>query len=435
MSSYLPRTRAASRRGKVAVLVAVLLPTVLVPILGLGVDGGTLMQDQRRLHGAVDAAALAAAAQLWRDNSDHNLISSPPPLTDAAIDAALDTLDAHGFTSEVCQSRAVTTPAVSSNPRVNGKGGTVEVQVTFLQPRSFTRIWSSADLPVTVRSVARVKNFSQGNGILILEESEDRALYGQGSGQLLVNEGGVVVNSTSPAAAETGGNEIVLAATSFDVAGEAIGDRYFETPYPQSGPATPYNGSTPVPDPLADLPEPDPTAFVNRSTPHGGNSTVTLQPGRYKSRLSFTGNTVVTLEPGVYYLDKGISVLGDVTLKGTGVTLFNAGSGTANNIQLQGNGVWSLTPPTSGTYQGVALYQSRQTESQDTTMTLQGNGGAGLVGTVYAPTTKVLVTGSGTQTLGSQFIARTLEMSGSGVFTVNFAAPKAPQPPVIELIE
>jgi hypothetical protein len=57
------------------------------------------------------------------------------------------------------------------------------------------------------------------------------------------------------------------------------------------------------------------------------------------------------------------------------------------------------------------------------------------VGTVYAPTTKVLVTGSGTQTLGSQFIARTLEMSGSGHFTVNFAAPKAPQPPVIELVE
>jgi hypothetical protein len=68
-------------------------------------------------------------------------------------------------------------------------------------------------------------------------------------------------------------------------------------------------------------------------------------------------------------------------------------------------------------------------------MHLSGNSGSQLVGTVYAPTTKVLVTGSGTQTLGSQFIARTLEMSGSGHFTVNFAAPKAPQPPVIELVE
>jgi hypothetical protein len=427
--------RGRDRRGKVVVLVAILLPTVLIPILGLGVDGGTLMQDQRRLHGAVDAAALAAAAQLWRDNSDHNLISSPPPVTDAAIDAALKMLDNHGFTSEVCQSREITTPASSANQRVDGKGGTIEVEVTFLQPRSFTRIWSKADLPVKVRSVARVKNFSQGNGILILEESEPRALYGQGSGTLLVNEGGVVVNSTSQSAAETSGNQIVLAATSFDVAGKAIGDRYYETPYPESGPANPYDGSTPVPDPLADLPEPDPAAFVNRSTPHGGSGNVTLQPGRYRNRLSFTGNTVVNLEPGVYYLEKGISVLGDVTLTGTGVTIYNVGSGSANNIQLQGNGTWSLTPPTSGPYEGVALYQSRNTASQDTTMTLQGNGGAGLVGTVYAPTTKVLVTGSGTQTLGSQFIARTLEMSGSGHFTVDFAAPKAPQPPVVELIE
>lgn len=429
-------SRSNSRQGKVAVLVAVLLPTVLVPILGLGVDGASLMQDQRRLHGAVDAAALAAAAQLWHDNSNHNLTTSPPPNTKGAVVAALNMLSKHGFTDDVCQSRTVTVPAASDNPRIDGKGGTVEVTVTFLQPRSFTRIWSPDDLPVTARSIARVKNFSQGNGILILEESEDRALYGQGSGTLQVNEGGVVVNSTSPAAAETGGNDIVLAATSFDVVGKAVGDRYFGTPYPDSGPTTPYEGSTAVPDPLSDIPEPNPAALSSQKAPPGGNPDIvkTLKPGRYAQAVKFNGNEQIVMEPGLYYFEKGLDLMGTASVVGTGVTLFNAGSGNYN-INLGGTGSFQLSPPTTGTYAGIALFQARSTADPNTVMKLSGNSGSNLVGTVYAPTTKVLVTGSGTQTLGSQFIARTLEMSGSGQFTVNFAAPKAPQPPVIELVE
>lgn len=441
MSNRIKNRRCAigplSRAGKVAVLVAIMLPTVLIPLLALGVDGGMLANNRRRLQAATDAAALSAVAELYRDNANHRNNLVQPSVTTGAQSAALGSLSLHGFTSDNCQARTVTIPATSSNPRINGAPGTIEVLVTYRQARSFSRIWASGDLAVTARAVARVRNFSQGNGIILLEESDNRALYGRGGGRLLVNGGGVVVNSTGSTAAETNGNSTVLAATSFDVSGGYTGNRYFETPYPAAGSTEPYTNSVPVLDPLRDLPEPNQADYPVQTAPANdgpSGSTITLQPGRYTTRLFYDGPRTIQLMPGVYYLDRGIGLQGQVQLVGSGVMIYNAGSGS-NNIDLGGQGLWSLSPPTSGAYAGVSIFQSRYTASEETTSILRGNGGAGVTGMIYMPTTKVKLTGNGTQTLGSQFIARTLELDGQGHFTVDFAAATSPQEPVLDLVE
>jgi len=433
-----PGSGARRRAGKVVVLVAVMLPTVLIPLLAIGVDGGMLSNDRRRLQAAVDAAALSAVAELYRDNPNHSRNLVQPTATADAQTVALSSLTLHQITEANCESRTVTIPASTSNPRVDGRPGTVEVEVTYLQPRGFSRIWAFDDLPVTARAVARVRTFSQGNGILILEEADDQSLYGHGEGKLIVNQGGVVVNSTGTIAAETTGSSTVLAATSFDVTGDYTGDGFYNVPYPDAGTAEPYTGSLPVPDPLADLPEPNPANYpVRNAPPNAGpaDTVIVLQPGRYTSRLFYSGTRKVVLMPGLYYLDKGLELVGDVQLIGSEVMLYNAGSGANKNFELGGTGKWSLTPPTSGTYAGISMFQSRTTADETTVSKLRGNGGTGVVGTIYMPTTQVLITGAGTQTLGSQFIARTLEMSGSGIFTVDYAAAKAPQDPVFELVE
>lgn len=422
-----------TRSGKVAVMVAVCLPTALIPLLAVGIDGGLMMEDSRRVQAGADAAALAAAAQLYTDNQNQSVISAQPTSTQGAVAAALAALDAQGFTSSACISRTVNIPATSTQSRIDGQPGTIEVIVTYRQGRAFSGLWGNSDLPVLARSVSRVRNFALGNGVILLEPLEDNALYGNGSGQLIVNEGGVVVNSSGVMAADTDGNRVVLAAKSFDITGGYDGDRFFVSPYPAGGQATPYTGTVPVPDPLGSLPEPSAADFTVQNAPNG-NGNVTLQPGRYTQRLSFNGNTNVTLMPGTYYLDRGITLTGNASLQGSGVTLFNAGSGN-NNINLAGTAQWSLSAPTSGTYQGVSIYQSRATASTSTTTVLTGNGGAGLTGTVYAPTTQILVTGDGTQTLGSQLIGRTLDVQGNGMFTIDFSGPKAPQPLVLQLVE
>src|SRR5437016_2386216 len=58
-------TRSSQRRGIAAPAVAVCL-IVLLAVLALAVDGGQLMGDRRNVQAAADAAALAAAADLYQ---------------------------------------------------------------------------------------------------------------------------------------------------------------------------------------------------------------------------------------------------------------------------------------------------------------------------------------------------------------------------------
>lgn len=431
------RKCARQRSGKIAVLVAVMLPTVLIPLLAIGVDGGNLMNSQREVQAAVDAAVLQAARELYLDNRTHRGNTRPLDNTEGAKAAALARLDAHDLTSAACQSRTVNIPATSTNPRVNGKPGTVEVVVSYLQQRSFSRIWGTSDLVVTARAVARIRSFSQGAGIIILEESDDQALYGRGGGTLIVNDGGVAVNSDGLSAAQTDGSTTVLAATGFDVAGDYTGDGFYLSPYPGSGATVPYTGSVPVTDPLRDVPEPNPSDYTHQTPPPNGGpsgSAITLKPGHYSQRLFYDGPRTIVLEPGIYYLEKGMGLQGQVALKAEGVMIYNVGSGS-DNIELGGGSQWALTPPTSGPYQGIAIFQSRNTADPTTTSVLRGNGGAGVKGEVYTPTTQTRLTGGGTQALGSRFITRTLEMDGSGLFTIDYPSARPDELPNIELVE
>jgi hypothetical protein len=315
--------------------------------------------------------------------------------------------------------------------------GTVEVVVTHRQPRWFSGIWGSDNLGVTARAVARVRSFSQGAGIILLEDVDDRALYGRGNGTLLVDGGNVTVNSTGSSAAQTDGTTTVLASTGFDVSGDYTGHRYFLTPYPSAGSTTPYTNSVPVTDPLADLPEPHPGDFPTQvAPPNAGPSggTITLQPGYYSDRLFYDGPRTVVMEPGLYYLEQGIGLQGQVQFRGNEVMIYNAGSGD-NNINLGGKGQWTLTPPTSGTYKGISIFQSRNTADPTTTSILRGNGGSGVYGTIYTPTTQTLLVGNGNQVLGSQYISRTLEIAGEGLFTIDYPSARPDTSPAIELIE
>ncbi|WDI42134.1 pilus assembly protein TadG-related protein [Bremerella sp. P1] len=432
-----PANSPVRNSGKVAVMVAVMLPTALIPILAIGVDGGNLMNDQREVQSAVDAAALQAATRLFIDNPDHVGNTKPVPQTSNALAEAIARLEDHGMMSDNCKVRTVNIPATSTNERVDGAPGTVEVEVQYQQARYFSRIWGGDDLIVTARSVARVRNFSQGVGILVLEEHDNKAFYGRGSGKLLVKDGNVTVNSDGATAAQTDGTTVVLGATGFDVTGGYTGEGYYLTPYPTAGPATPFTGSVPVPDPLRDLPEPSPSTLIPQTAPANEgprDSTIELEPGYYSDRLFYDGPRNIFLKPGLYYLEEGIGFQGQVSVYGEGVTLFSAGSGD-NNINIGGSGAWNLTAPTSGTYEGIVIFQSRNTADPETTSIIRGNGEAGLTGIVYTPTTKTTLTGGGEQYLEARFITRTFEINGSGTFIIDYPATKPDRLPSIELVE
>jgi hypothetical protein len=75
------------------------------------------------------------------------------------------------------------------------------------------------------------------------------------------------------------------------------------------------------------------------------------------------------------------TVTGNASISGTGVMIYNAGSnypgngGTFGGITLSGNGTFNLSAPTSGTYAGILIFQSRQNTRA---LSLSGNAMAGM---------------------------------------------------------
>jgi hypothetical protein len=79
----------------------------------------------------------------------------------------------------------------------------------------------------------------------------------------------------------------------------------------------------------------------------------------------------------------------------------------------------SLSPPTSGAYKGITLFQERSSNKQ---ISITGQGNMDMSGTFYAARSKVSITGQGgyNNNIGSQWIAWQLYVTGSGSFTVKY---------------
>ena len=188
---------------------------------------------------------------------------------------------------------------------------------------------------------------------------------------------------------------------------------------------TPTTGAAMAADPYASLAEPSTSGMTNYgSETLSGNSSATIKPGIY-SQITVSGNGTLTLDSGLYLIEGGgFSISGNASVTGTGVTIFNAGSkypstgGTYGSISLSGNGTYNLTPPTSGTYAGIVIFQSRDNSKA---LTISGNA-SGMTGTIYAPAAALAE--SGNAQLNASIDVDTLSISGNGVS--NTAAPSSP---------
>src|SRR5262249_20862484 len=143
------KSKTNSRRGAVAPFVALCL-IALMSIVAIAIDGGMLLDRRRGCQAAADAAALAAAADLyynWEANSGSD------PKGDAKT-AALANASANGFNNDgVSSIVTVNIPPTSGN--FAGQAGYVEVIIQYNLPRGFSGVLGSGDMPVKARAVAR----------------------------------------------------------------------------------------------------------------------------------------------------------------------------------------------------------------------------------------------------------------------------------------
>jgi Flp pilus assembly protein TadG len=423
--------RRQTRRGAIVVLVAFCL-TVLLAFVAIAIDGGGLLEQRRQAQATADAAALAAAENLFLNYPKNKGVDSGGTASSAALAIAA----ANGFNND--GTRSVVTVRENPQSYLGGPNqgttipkGYVEVTVQYNQSRYFSAIIGSGTIPVTARAVARGKWEPAFVGIHVLDLHQKGSLNATGTGAVTVTGGAkVIVNSDDPSAAITNGGSIT--APEIDISGGS------SVTGGKGGFFGGVNlGTEPQPDPLRNIPEPDinslPLESKNKTQYSNGNHT--LSPGVYHGGINISGQGSATLLPGIYYMDGGgFSMSGQGNLYAAGVMIFNAPQSNSDVISITGSSSGSIymTPPTDGIYEGMTLFQDRNATP---TLTVSGGGNMNITGTFYAADALMKVSGGGTGHVGSQFISRYLELGGNGNLNIDYDPTQAIPRRILGLIE
>jgi len=420
----LPYSRHAGPRHGSALVWLLLGMTAIIGIVALGLDGGRMMDERRHAQVAADAAALDAAADLYRNY----WVNLGKDTNGTARTGALNSAAANGFANDGSQNTVtVNVPPLSGN--YTGQASYVEVIVQSNLPTSFGRIFTLDDTPVLARSVALGQ--PRKIGLILLRKSGPNALLNQAVALTLVN-GSIIVDSNDSAAFNQSSFGVCLASR-FDITGNYIN--------PGGGLllGSIHTGVRPTLDPLAFLPIPVTSGVPVMSTkPLAINSVLPtiLQPGIYQGGIQINGLSSVTMTPGVYIMDGGgFQVNNSALVAGLEVMIYNTqGSYPAGPIQINSMAKVILTAPQAGTYQGMSLFQNR---SLTEPMAITGYGLTTITGVVYGAQAPVNVTGSalvGVDVLGGAYVCDSIHVQGLGGINVDLGL-NPPRVPEVHLVE
>ncbi|MEX2176411.1 MAG: pilus assembly protein TadG-related protein [Pirellulaceae bacterium] len=409
-------------------LVAVCLAAVLA-FVAIVLDGGGLQERRRHAQAAADAAALAAAEDLFR-NYPKNKGTDP---SGTAADRALAIASANGFSGDGALS--VVNVRVSPQAYLGGPHagtalprGYTEVSVQYNQPRFFSAILGSGSIPVPARAVARGSWEPSYVGIHVLDLHRSGSLNATGESFATVTGASVIVNSDAPDAAITNGGTITASPINITGNSSSVGSK--------GGFVGELNyGTPPEPDPLRHIPEPTANGQTVQSNGplHLSNGHRTLAPGTYRGGISVSGKGSLTLLPGVYYMDGGgFAFSGQGDLAAQGVMIFNAPSGPSHKVDISGTGSIAMSPPTDGIYKGLTLFQDRESANE---LSVSGGGYMDIAGTFYAANATLKVAGGGDSKVGSQYISRFLEIVGNGGLRIDYDPNQAIPRRILQLIE
>ena len=415
------------RAGQILLFTTLSL-SALFALTGLTVDLGYSYYKKTEARAAADAAAQGAV--VWASNNGstcgaggvvcgatYNCASPPvsPPTT--ALQAGCVYAQANGFTNTGNQSVSL----IANNTAPPNEGGNspsywVQASVSETVPHWFL-FWSGFhSSPVAAEAIAGLTNVTPGSCVYILKSGNVAgALTASGSASLSGSGCGIYVNSSSASAINVSGSSSTSATGSvIDVVGSPG--------YVRSGAATispvPTASSPIVADPLASLPAPTVGACDVNNYSLSGSNTATINPGVYCNGINTSGSSQLTLNPGIYVLNGGgLNTSGSSKLTAPGVVFFLTGQGghTPAGINLSGSAALTLTPPTSGPYQGILFYQDRGITYAAANSISGSVTVATVSGTFYFPTTSVSLSGS----MGANkmaLICQTLNISGSATF-------------------
>jgi hypothetical protein len=391
-----------TKPGQVMVLICLAIVTIM-GLIGLVADVGSLQAQKQRLQIAADSAALAAAQELSYGDS----------VAAGKADAASNGLTngQNGITV------AINNPPLSG-PNA-GKSGYIEAIVTRPEPTFFLRTLGLTTISLSARAVSGIGNGP--NCIYVLDPSASQAMYLNGN--INIQSGcGLLVDSSSSSGLYVSGNISVTASTIGVVGGYSSSGNVTWAP-------TPKKGIIAASDPLAYVQAPSYGACGYNSFSLNGNygssgSPYVMNPGVYCGGMYFNGNFYLKFNAGTYVIaGGGITVNGNATMTGTGVTFYNTtGTGGYKGIILNGNVVLNLSAPTSGTLSGIAFYQDRSIPAGSAGSIINGNSGSTIDGALYFPTTTLTYNGNSSTNGYSIIVADKWIANGNSSLNNNYTS-------------
>jgi hypothetical protein len=357
-----------------------LLLAAIVGMVALVTDGGRMFTERQHVQATADASALAAAQVLYQEYSTNQGFDTQGNARAAALQMAA----ANGITDGTNGVVTVNIPPLSGD--FTGLAGYAEVIVSRPIDSTFSAIFHARQLSISGRATARgIQTGSPSvSGFYVLASTGRGAFHATGTTNLTVS-GSLYVNSSDSLADQTD-NGSSITATSFKFVGAGYNPTALNGPITQPAP--------PVADPLAALPPPAFSDYPMRSgSPSNISGTTTLLPGVYIGGITISSGNI-TLQPGLYLMDGGGFKVNNGTVNGTGVMIYSGADSRQipGGISIAGGATVNLSPPTSGTYSGVTIFQDRQENNK---LTIGASNNKNISGAIYAPAAEVDLSGPG----------------------------------------
>lgn len=395
----------ATEKGQALILIT-LGAIGLFAFAALAIDGSAVFSDRRHSQNASDTAAYAAALARVR-NADPNIWKQSG--IDRAITNGYD--DSDGVTKvyvHSCDDHSVVTDegitlTCEGLPADAEPSEYVHVYIKSVVNVLFARILGRQQVINHTDSVVHVTpsysgEMFSGNAVVGLSPHDCKAVMYQGSADTTIEGGGIfVMSDCTDAAFFNNSNAAQLTAPSLcAVGGIDYKPGALNVPSIQAG-------CTPPPS----ITEPDPTCSGNAVKT--GN---TLSPGNWSGQ--FPPNGVEILQSGIYCVDGDFRINGGDSLTGNNVVIrMNDG-----DISWNGGAEVHLSAPASGDFAGLLIYMPSDTNCS--TITLNGNSDSTIVGTVLAPCADITIDGTGDSGIQGQIIGYTVDLSGSSGVSIKY---------------
>lgn len=381
------RNLARNRRGNAMILFAAVLP-LIIGSAGLAADTIQWTLAKRQLQRAADSAAIAGVYARVQGQ---------------AIPGAVTRDLQHNHHTSLAV--LIGHPAISYPPNGTGFKDAVKVAMQVRARPGFFSLFISQ--PPAIRAEATAAIVDVHDYCVIALESDAVQSVSLGGTSDVRLGCGLMANSPSSSAVGATGNTQLRAAPIAAFGSFANGQNFGNS---ELRPYSPI-----ARDPFAGITPTAPGGACKNDPKGGAGQTISLTPGCYKG-LTLQG--AVTLQPGTYYIDGGdVRVNGGSVVVGNGVTIvlsnsspsapkigqFDVGSGASVN----------LTPPTTGTYAGITVFQDRRAPNQKGNK-IGGSATLNIAGAFYFPNQELEFGGASGMTLDCvQIVARRVSFQGS----------------------